>query len=350
MSSSANIYQQVIITSIKQETAGVKTFTLSNANGGNIPYVAGQFITLVFQHHNKEERRSYSISSSPVLGEPLSFTVKRLDNGAYSRLLHDKAEVGDRLFITGVAGLFTLPQDINLAAQYFFFAAGIGITPIISLIKTLLIQTQDIEVVLVYSNRSANDVVFYNELNALAASSNGKFRIEYLYSTAFDLSRARLNKALVRQLLNEYGKVERNKMYCYVCGPFDYMRMVIYALEEGGVKDERIRKENFNVNERPAIMVEPPDKDQHKVTIIHNNSSQTINCQYPDTILKAARKNGIALPYSCETGRCGSCAARCTEGIVWHSYNEVLMDMDLRHGSILTCTGYPIGGDITIEV
>lgn len=350
MSSSANIYQKVIITSIKQETAGVKTFTLSYANGENIPYVAGQFITLVFQHHNKEERRSYSISSSPALREPLSFTVKRLDNGAYSRLLHDKAEVGDVLLTTGVAGLFTLPLQINVAAQYFFFAAGIGITPIISLIKTLLIQKPDIEAVLVYSNRTAGDVVFFNELNELAARNGGKFRIEYLYSTAFNLSRARLNKALVRQLLNEYGKVARENMYCYVCGPFEYMRMVIYALEESGVSDERIRKENFNVNERPAITVEPPDKNQHKVTIIHNNASQTINCQYPDTILKAARKNGIVLPYSCETGRCGSCAARCTEGNVWHSYNEVLMDMDLRHSSILTCTGYPVGGDITIEV
>lgn len=349
MSSIANSYQAVIITAIKQETAGVKTFTISYEDGGRIPYVAGQFITLVFTHHDKEERRSYSISSSAA-GEPLSFTVKRVDNGAYSRLLHDRAAVGDKLFVTGVAGLFTLPQSIHANMQFFFFAAGIGITPVMSLIRALLQERQDVDLVLVYSNRKQEDVVFYDELTALAASSNGKFSIEYLYSTAFNLSRARLNKALVRQLLIEYGRVAHGDMYCYVCGPYDYMRMVIYALEENGIGDDRIRKENFNVNERPAIVAAPPDKEAHRVTIIHNNETQTITCQYPDTILQAAKKNGIALPYSCQTGRCGSCAARCTQGKVWHSYNEVLMDMDLRHGSILTCTGYPIDGDITIVV
>src|SRR5580692_264367 len=89
--------QQVIISSIKEETPGVKTFTIKGEDGDPIPYAAGQFITFAFTHHGKEERRSFSISSSPVPEEPVSFTVKRIDNGAYSRLLIDRARVGDRL-------------------------------------------------------------------------------------------------------------------------------------------------------------------------------------------------------------------------------------------------------------
>ncbi len=350
MPSDTTHFRSVIITDIKQETAGVKTFTVTYDNRERVSYAAGQFITLVFQHHGQEERRSYSISSCNDLIEQLSFTVKRLDNGAYSRMLHDKAKVGDQLLVAGISGLFTLPQSIQAGEQFFFFAAGIGITPIYSLIRSLRIQQPETAVVLIYSNRNQEEVVFYNELKELAAKSNGKLRIEFLYSTAFNLSRARLNKALVRQLLNEYKLVSVKHLYSFVCGPHDYMRMVIYALEENGVADDRIRRENFNVNERPAILAMPPDTNAHKVTLIHNGIRHEVICQYPDTLLMAAKKNGITLPYSCETGRCGSCVARCTKGEVWHSYNEVLMDMDLRHGSILTCTGYPIGGDVTIEV
>ena len=349
MPSTAPQYLTTIITAIREETPGVKTFTITYEDGTNIPYTAGQFITFVFSHHGREERRSFSISSCAVLGEPLSFTVKRIDNGAYSRLLIDRAKAGDKLFTTGAAGLFTLPVSIADYRQVFFFAAGIGITPILSLIKTLLHTRPAVQVVLIYSNRSQEGVVFYNELQSLAAQFPARFRLELLYSTSFNLERARLSKALVPVLLQEYILAPKDEILCFVCGPFSYMRMVIWSLEEWGIPNEHIRKENFNTNERAAIKATPSDTDAHMVTIRHNRQEYIFPVQYPETILQAAKKNGIALPYSCETGRCGSCAARCTKGQVWLSYNEVLMDTDLKQGAILTCTAYPIGGDVIIE-
>ena len=343
-------YKTTIITSIREETPGVKTFTITYEDGSPISYNAGQFITFVFTHHGKEERRSFSISSCPVLSEPLSFTVKRIDNGAYSRLLTDRASVGDKLYITGAAGLFIIPQNINTYKQIFFFAAGIGITPIFSLVKTLLHTQPEKQIVLIYSNRSREEVVFYNKLRALAEKFPNNFKIEFLYSTSFDLSRARLSKALLPILLNEYALVPKNEMLFYICGPFPYMRMVIWSLEEQGIHDKQIRKENFNTNDRKVIQAEPPDKTTHTATVKHNGKEYIFPVTYPDTILQAAKKVGLILPYSCEVGRCGSCAAICTKGKVWLSYNEVLMDNDLKHGSILTCVGHPVDGDITIEV
>ena len=343
-------YKTAIITSIREETRGVKTFTITYEDGSNIPYAAGQFITFVFTHHGREERRSFSISSCPVRNEPLSFTVKRIDNGAYSRLLTDRASVGDKLYTTGAAGLFTIPQNIIKYKQIFFFAAGIGITPIFSLVKTLLHTQPEKQIVLIYSNRSREEVVFYNELQALAKKFPSNFKIEFLYSTAFDLSRARLSKALLPILLNEYALVPKNEMLFYICGPFPYMRMVIWSLEEQGMHDEQIRKENFNTNDRKVIKAEPPDKATHTATVKYNGKEYSFPVDYPDTILQAAKKVGLVLPYSCEVGRCGSCAAICTKGKVWLSYNEVLTDTDLKHGSILTCVGHPVNGDITIEV
>lgn len=339
----------IIITSIKQETPGVKTFTVAAEDGSLIPYKAGQFITFAFTHHGREERRSFSISSCPELNEPLSFTVKRIDNGAYSRLLTDRAVVGDRLFTTGAAGPFTLPENIDTYKQVFFFAAGIGITPVFSLIKSLLHTHPHIQVVLVYSNRSKEEAVFYDELQALVKKFPNNLKIEFLYSTSFNLARARLNKSLLPLLLKEYALAPHNELLFYICGPFGYMRMAILSLEEQGIHGEQIKKENFNTNNRLVRKTEPPDKTTHTAIIKYNGKEYTIPVVYPDTILQAAKKAGLILPYSCEVGRCGSCAARCTKGKVWLSYNEVLMDAELKHGSILTCVGHPIDGDVTIE-
>ena len=340
--------QAIIITSIREETPGVKTFTISSEDGNAMPYLAGQFLTFVFTHHGREERRSFSISSSPALNEPLSFTVKRVDNGAYSRLLIDRAKAGDKLYTTGAAGLFTLPENMDVYQQVFFFVAGIGITPVFSLIKTLLYTQPRKHLVLIYSNHSQAEVVFYNELNALAEKFPDNFKVKFLYSTSFDLVRARLSKALLPVLLREYALVPYDKILFYVCGPFSYMRMVIFALEEQGIDDEQIKKENFNTNNRAIKTIEPPDKATHQATIHFEDRQFTFPVEYPDTILQAAKKNGISLPYSCEVGRCGSCAASCTSGKVWLSYNEVLMNADLEKGMILTCVGHPVDGDIIL--
>jgi ferredoxin-NADP reductase len=343
------LYQTVTITTIHQQTNSVKSFTILSEDGEAIPYIAGQFITFVFLNHGKEERRSFSISSSPVLNEPLTFTVKRIDNGAYSRLLTDRVATGDKLQTTGAGGLFTLPVNTDSWKQVFFFVAGIGITPVFSLIKTLLHTQGDKNVVLIYSNRSKEEVVFYNELQALVQVFPHNFRMELLYSTSFNLARARLNKNLLSLLMSEYAVVPKEQMLCYICGPSDYMRMAAFALKEYGITTDRIKKENFNPDSRHLAKKEPPDKSAHDAIIKTDQREFRFSVQYPDTILQAAKKFGLSLPYSCETGSCGSCTAICTSGKVWLSYNEVLTETDLQKGLILTCVGHPVGGDVFIE-
>jgi ring-1,2-phenylacetyl-CoA epoxidase subunit PaaE len=93
----------------------------------------------------------------------------------------------------------------------------------------------------------------------------------------------------------------------------------------------------------------PPDTDQHLVTLKINGTERAISVQYPETILEGAKREGIMLPYSCEAGKCGTCVASCTHGRVWMSYNEVLVEKELLHGRVLTCTGYAVGGDVTID-
>src|SRR5205085_24312 len=132
------LYKEVCIESIREETADTRSFFLRVQNNEPLSYEAGQFLTFVFTKPHGEERRSYSISTAPALREPLCITVKRLENGEYSRRLFDYAKPGDCLTTTGAAGFFVLPSNPLPYKEIFFIAAGSGITPILPLIKTAL--------------------------------------------------------------------------------------------------------------------------------------------------------------------------------------------------------------------
>ena len=134
--SEQSLYKTIRIKSVHEEVKGFKTFTFEEGHG--IDYKPGQYITLVQWVVGEEVRRSYSITSSPQLNEPLTIGVKRVENGLFSRQLIDHAKPGDEWVTTGPGGLFTLPEDVQNYHQVFFFAAGSGITPTFSLIKTVL--------------------------------------------------------------------------------------------------------------------------------------------------------------------------------------------------------------------
>jgi len=338
-------YQKVTIERIIEEAPEVKTFVLRPERG--VQYKAGQFLTFVFDDLQGEERRSYSFSSSPEVDNHLSITIKRVTNGKYSRPLIDNAQEGVELVTSGVSGLFTIPPDIDKYRQVFFFAAGIGITPVYSLIKSLLSTHPSIEVILIYSNSSIADTVFYQELLELHHRYPEQLRLEFLISSSVNLSRARLSKWLLPQLVNIYGKAERHEQLFYTCGPFAYMRMVTIALEEMRYSKDQVKKEIFDTT-RPVFKLTPPDTDEHQVTIIAGGEAKSFSVRYPTTIVRAAKENGIALPYSCEAGKCGSCIMQCTEGRAWMSYNEVLTEKEVAEGKILSCVAYPIAGDLVL--
>lgn len=342
------LYRKLRISSIQWPTDDCKTFFLQPVDQAPLNYQAGQFLTFVFSKPAGEERRSYSISSAPLLNEPLSITVKRLENGEYSRKLVDYGAVGDELTCTGAAGFFILPGNLSLYRQFFFMAAGTGITPVLPLIKTLLFQHPHTRVVLIYSNRSPAAALFYDELQQLLKQFRGRLVIEFLFSSAVNLARARLGKGLLAELLLQHHAAPLAQALFYTCGPFDYMRMVNIVLLENRVQQQQIKKEVFSTPALPAAAT-PPDMQPHLVVIQLQGQRWQFETRYPQTILEAAKNAGIQMPYSCSAGRCGSCAATCVQGKVWMSYNEVLMEDEIAKGRVLTCTGYPAGGDIELH-
>ena len=342
------LYKPVIIEQIHEEIEGFKTFTFKKDHG--IEYKAGQYITFVKKTLQEETRRSYSIVSSPLLKEHLTIGVKRIENGIFSRELIDHAKVGDELLTTGAGGLFVLPDDLSNIQQLFFLAAGSGITPIYSLLKTVLHFHRHIHVVLIYSNPSQSKTIFYSRLNELKREFDERFHLQFLFSNSMNLSLARLNRELLAQLTRTHSVSSFDQTLFYLCGPEAYMRMCTYTLQEEKVPRENIRKEDFAIHSKRIPKNMPPDKASHFVTIQYDNENYRLKVDYPDSILQAAKKQNINLPYSCEAGRCGNCSAKCIEGKVWLSYNEVLTEKDLQNGLTLTCVGHPLGGDVLLKI
>jgi ferredoxin-NADP reductase len=342
------LYKTLIIDSIGEQIEGFKTFTFKEHHG--IDYKAGQYLTFVQKTTHEEIRRSYSIVSSPLLNEPLTIGVKRVENGVFSRQLIDHAKIGDELLSSGAGGLFTLPGDLSNFRQIFFLAAGSGITPIYSLLKTVLHFHESIQVVLIYSNPSQQKTIFLSELKELEKEFSQRIQLQFLYSNASDLSLARLNRELLVQLAHKHAICDFANMLFYICGPEAYMRMCTYTLQEQKVSRQNIRKETFIIQQKHIPKFDPPDKDSHLVTVYYGTETYHLNVQHPDSILKAGKKQNIILPYSCETGRCGNCVAKCINGNVWLSYNEVLTEKDLKEGLTLTCVGHPVGGDVILKI
>ena len=339
---------RVQIIRIIAETSEAKTFVLQPLDDWNPVYKPGQFLTLVFSTISGEKRRSYSISSSPLLSEQLSITIKRVVNGEFSRNLLENYNEGDILYTTGINGFFCLPEKVTDDMQFFFLVAGSGITPAYPLIKTLL-KNSNARVVLIYSNRSEADAIFLEEIKRLHEMYAGRFDIELLFSNRLDVHRSRLSNSLLQSLLLKYLAVQQSQAMFYICGPLTYMQMAVITLISEGIDRQRIKTESFDSTPRSRRNV-PPDTSRRNVTIHFNNDKYKLAVQYPQTILDAAREKGIDLPYSCDAGRCGSCVATCTSGRVWMAYNEVLMDAEINKGLILTCQAHPVDGDVTIRV
>ncbi|MDB5130084.1 FAD-binding oxidoreductase, partial [Mucilaginibacter sp.] len=237
---------QLRVDEIKWELPDTATFYLVEVDGHNVPYKAGQFLTLVFNHHNQEIRRSYSLSSSPD-DDRLAITVKRITNGEISRFLLTKVNVGDVLTVAQPAGVFTV-NNYQSKKDILFFAAGSGITPVFSQIKYILNRPGKSKLHLIYSSQSQEAILFNNELNELLKRYPARLNITHLLSNDAN----RLTNIMVEQLVNEQLAFEKERTEFYLCGPFVYMRMIRLTLLYMGIEPQQIHKENFVLETIPV--------------------------------------------------------------------------------------------------
>jgi len=333
---------QLKVEAVKWELRDTATFYLSEVSGRKVAYKAGQFITLVFDHHDEEIRRSYSLRSSP--DEPLlSITVKRIENGEISRFLLTKIRAGDVLKAVEPAGKFII-TGFRAKKDILLFAAGSGIVPIFSQLKYVLKRAGASRLTLIYSNQHKDSVLFYRELNSLQSENPDRLSIIHLLSSEGN----RLNNLMAEKLVRENVKYNMAKAEFYTCGPFTHMRMIRLTLLYMGLAPAQLRKENFVLETVPVaagLKAFPP----RKIRINFNKETYDLVVGENQSILQAALQNNIQLPYSCRVGDCSTCSALCKTGKIEMVKNDVLTEADLAAGWILTCTGHPLSDDVVIE-
>jgi ring-1,2-phenylacetyl-CoA epoxidase subunit PaaE len=339
-----------VISVIKQPTEVIK-ISFETLNGKKLPYVAGQFLSLVFRNNNKELRRSYSFCSSPDVDEPISIAVKLVENGEISRFIHHQLVAGDVVEIALPNGQFIYQPDAKMKTV-FLFAAGVGITPIFSILKTALVKETNSKIVLIYSSRSAYDTLFFDEIARWQAQYADRFTLIHLFSNAKNLMRARLNGFLINQLVKENLKFNKEDAICYTCGPYDYMDVCRITLLGGGFKPHQIKRETFVMPEDEVDEDDGTekvvDKNTYSIILHFKGNVHHLSVPWPKRILDVALENKINLPYSCSGGVCSTCTATCIAGGVRMDYNEVLTDDEIDNGRVLVCTGHPTSNGTTI--
>jgi ring-1,2-phenylacetyl-CoA epoxidase subunit PaaE len=308
-------------------------------------------LSLIFRNNNKELRRSYSFCSSPDVDETISIAVKLVENGEISRFIHHQLVAGDVVEIALPNGQFIYQPDAKMKTV-FLFAAGVGITPIFSILKTALVKETNSKIVLIYSSRSPYETLFFEEIASWQAQYADRFTLIHLFSNAKNLMRARLNGFLINQLVKENLKFNKEDAICYTCGPYDYMDVCRITLLGAGFKPHQIKRETFVMPEDEVDEDDGTekvvDKNTYSIILHFKGNVHHLSVPWPKRILDVALENKINLPYSCSGGVCSTCTATCIAGGVRMDYNEVLTDDEISNGRVLVCTGHPTANGTTI--
>ena len=322
------------------ETVDTKTFHLQSVDNQTIHYESGQFLTLVSTANDKGIRRSYSLSSSPVADDMLSITVKRVANGEISRWLHDHVQVGDTLEALLPTGRFVLPKPFDKVKHYFFIVAGSGITPVFSMIKTLLRSSYKGRISLIYQSKNRRNTIFYDKIAAYTEGGEN-VNIQYFFSRPTDgQTPAYLSKDILIGMVNKQLVVKKRDAAFYLCGSTAFMRMAEMSLHFLDFTDKQIHREDFVV---PTFQEYVAIKDFGKparLTIHFQNKTYTIDVPFRKTLLDAALDNGIELPYSCKGGVCTTCFCKITKGKAVMPANDKLFEDEILRGGTLSCIAY----------
>jgi ring-1,2-phenylacetyl-CoA epoxidase subunit PaaE len=348
-------YFHLTVKEIVRETDDTITIHFWHPPHQAISYKPGQFLTLMPTVDGKKVRRAYSMSSSPNKDASLAVTVKRLPGGLVSNYLLDRLRPGDALEVMEPMGHFVCEPNPTRRRQVVMFGAGSGITPLMSMLKSVLPVETGTRIFLIYGSRNENSIIFKQQLADLQEKYGDRFVVRHVLSQPQSWQReaGRLNQGKAIELLGELG-VDVPQAEFYVCGPEGLMHEVQGALAVLGVPKERIHKESFApTHETHGEVVEEDDGGSLKtqtVTVIYEGAEYKVDVAPHQTILEAALELDIDLPYSCQAGMCTACMGRCTAGKVQLDEEDGLTDAELKAGFILTCVAHPLTKDVVVEI
>ncbi len=326
------------------------TFDIPEILKDTFNFKAGQYITLKTTINNDEVRRDYSICSSKNSGQ-LTVAVKAVDNGTFSVYANEKLNVGDTIDVAEPNGRFVFEANEAKTRTIAAFAAGSGITPILSIAKTLLEDEPFSNFILVYGNKTLSDTMFAKDLVRLKATYGNRLHVHFIYSQSqeTDAIFGRIEKSTVNLIVkNKYRGVTIENFY--LCGPEQMIHTVKDVLVENGVKEKAILFELFTSSvEAESDSNSDLPSGNTKIKVLVDDEEFEFEMSQKQTILEAALKQDIDAPYSCQGGICSSCIARITEGEAKMRQNNILTDGEVAEGLILTCQAHPTSASVVVD-
>lgn len=340
-------FHNVTIKEIKQETADAVSvlFDIPENLKADFNFTAGQYITLQKELDGKEVRRAYSICSTPKSGD-IRVAIKSVENGTFSVYATSDLKAGDTIEISAPEGRFLLNSEAN--KNYIGFAAGSGITPILSMLKTVLENEPSSTFTLVYGNKSIADTIFYDELLALN-SKYDNFNLEFVCSRERqeNMLFGRIDTPFTNFFVkNKYKEISFDA--AFLCGPEEMIHTVYDTLKEAGFTDENIHFELFTISVDEEATSEIKEGTT-EITVLLDDEETTFTMTQTDNLLAAALRNDLDAPYSCQGGVCSSCMCKITEGKAVMVKNSILTDNEIEEGLTLACQAHPTTAKITVD-
>jgi len=342
------------IAEVRRETTDAISlrFEVPAALSGDYAFIQGQHLTLKASIDGQEVRRTYSICAG-VDDRQLRVAIKRVRGGTFSQWANSQLKAGDAIEVLTPDGRFHTRLDPSHAKHYVAFAAGAGITPVLSLAKTTLAREPNSRFTLLYGNRRQATVMFHEELEDLKDRYLTRFRLYNLFSREqqeVDLFNGRLDGGKVKAFADTLVPIDTIDE-AYVCGPGAMIDEVETALRSCGLPAERIHVERFGVPDAlPVHHVEPGDAPHALITVRVDGVEREVEFfQNDPSILDAALRSGIDLPYSCKGGMCCTCRAKVLAGEVRMDKNYSLERRDVEAGYVLTCQAHPLTERVVVS-
>jgi len=347
-------YRELVVREVVQETKDAVRLIFEQAQP-EITYRAGQFLTLILNIDGKEVRRAYSLCSSPETDSHPAVAIKRVESGLVSNHIAGHVKQGDRIRIMEPAGHFTVDFSKDASRHLILFAGGSGITPMLSLIKTLLFTEAKSRCTLVYANRNQESIIFKAELDRLQSANPDRFSIFHLLDQAdanWKGFRGFLTAEILQSIMNQIPDFGSEQTSFMVCGPEAMMKNAEALLLQRGIAADRIRHESFTAAASDTAKKEQPAADgkSHEVLIRYDGQEFRVSVDPDKTILASALDKGIDLPYSCQSGLCTACRGKAISGKVKLDEEDGLSKSELEEGYVLTCVGHPLTDDVVIEI
>ena len=344
-------FHKLTIKNIKRETekAISISFNLPDNLKDTFAYKAGQYITLKTTLDGNEVRRDYSLCTSPKSNE-LKVAIKAVVDGTFSAFANKHLKAGDTLEVAPPKGRFIFEPNDNKTKNIAAFAAGSGITPVLSIIKCALEEEVHSKVILVYGNKSTQDTMFLNELLELQHEYKDRFSIQFVFSQKDEENSifGRIEKSTVNYVMkNKHKNIEVDAFY--LCVPETMIHTVKDVLTDHGIDENRIHFELFKAAKPAEINDEAVLEGKTNITVIVDDEETTFEMSQKQTVLEAALDEDLDAPYSCQGGICSSCLARIKEGEATMRQNNILTESEVAEGLILTCQANPTTPTLVVD-